>query len=299
VSGVVVGGLALAHPVLNASGTLDAASADAVLGDAVLGAAAHVTKTITLEPRPGNPPPRIAEAAGGMLNSIGLPGPGLERFRAEVLPRLADLCGVPIVVSVGGFRPDDYARAVAALDAEPAVAAVELNLSCPNVESGCASIGADAAETEAVTARCAAVSSRPLWVKLSPSVADVAPLARAAAAGGAAALTLTNTARGTALDRRRGGSFFGGGGGGLSGPPLRPLALHAVLAARAAVAIDIIGLGGVEDADDAADLLCAGAQAVAVGTATFRDPGSIRRVRDGLAKALAGRPRAAVPTVVG
>jgi dihydroorotate dehydrogenase (NAD+) catalytic subunit len=166
------------------------------------------------------------------------------------------------------------------------------------VESGCGSIGADAAETEAVTARCAAVATRPLWVKLSPSVADVAPLARAAAAGGAAALTLTNTARGTVLDRRRGGSFFGGGGGGLSGPALRPLALHAVLAARSAVAIDIVGLGGVEDADDAADLLCAGATAVAVGTATFRDPGAIRRVRDGLERALAGRPRAAFTTVV-
>jgi dihydroorotate dehydrogenase (NAD+) catalytic subunit len=285
--------------VLNASGTLDAVAAHAILGDATLGAAAHVTKTITLEPRAGNPPPRIAEAVGGMLNSIGLPGPGLARFRAEVLPRLAALCDVPLVVSVGGFRPDDYAQAVAALEADAAVAAIELNLSCPNVESGCSSIGADAAEIGAVTGRCAEVTTRPLWVKLSPSVADVAPLARAAAAGGAAALTLTNTARGTALDRVRGGSVFGGGGGGLSGPALRPLALHAVLAARAAVGIDIVGLGGVEDAEDAADLLSAGAQAVAVGTATFRDPAAIRRVRDGLEAALARRPPATVPTVVG
>jgi dihydroorotate dehydrogenase (NAD+) catalytic subunit len=298
-TGLVVGGVALAHPVLNASGTLDAAAAHAILGDATLGAAAHVTKTITLEPRDGNPPPRIAEAASGMLNSIGLPGPGLERFRADVLPRLTRLCDVPIVVSVGGFRPDDYARAVAALDADAAVAAIELNLSCPNVQSGCASIGADAAETEAVTARCTAATTRPVWVKLSASVADVAPLARAAAAGGAAALTLTNTARGTAIDRVRGGPYFGGGGGGLSGPALRPLALQAVFTARAAVAIDIVGLGGVEDADDAVDLLAAGAQAVAVGTATFRDPDAIRRVRDGLEAALARRPQTSLAAPVG
>ena len=286
---LIVGGVALSHPILNASGTLDAQAAHTMLGDATLGCAAHVTKTITPEPREGNAAPRIAEVAGGMINSIGLPGPGVAAFRRDVLPRLATLCDVPVVVSIGGFAHDDYERVAADLAGEDAVAAVELNLSCPNVQSGCISIGTDAAETEEVTRRVCAVAERPVWVKLSPSVSDVAQLARAAEAGGAAALVLTNTARGMLYDRIRGGPFLGGGGGGLSGPALRPQALHCVQAARAAVAIDIVGVGGVETADDAADLLLAGAQAVAIGTAIFRDPGAPRRVRRELAE-LHARP---------
>jgi dihydroorotate dehydrogenase (NAD+) catalytic subunit len=254
-----------------------------VLGDATLGCAAHVSKTVTPLPREGNPSPRIVEAAAGLLNSIGLPGPGVDDFRARILPRLAALCGVPIVVSVGGFGPGDYAAMVAALDGEPAVAAIELNLSCPNVESGCLSIGTDAGETEAVTARCRALTRRPLWVKLSPSVADVAAIARAAEAGGADALTLTNTVRGLAIGRGDGAPLLGGGGGGLSGPAIRPVALHAVAEARRAVGCDIVGVGGVESGRDAADLLAAGAAAVGVGTAIFRDPGAPRRIARELA----------------
>lgn len=281
---LTVGRLALVHPVLNASGTLDALAAGAVLGDATLGSAAHVTKTVTLEPRAGNPPPRLARAAGGLLNSIGLQNPGLDAFRTDVLPRLAAVCDVPVVVSVGGFRPEDYERIVAVLDAEEAVAAFELNVSCPNVGSGCASIGADPGETARVTARCRARTGKPLWVKPAAAPADLAGVARAAEAAGADALTLGNTIRGAALNRRR-EPALGGRTGGLSGPPLRPVALAAMLTVRDAVAVDLIGLGGVLDAADARDLLAAGACAVAVGTATFRDPGTIRRIAAALAAA--------------
>jgi len=279
-----LGGLQLAHPVLNASGTLDALTAHAVLGDATLGCAAHVTKTITPEPRAGNAAPRIAEVPGGMINSIGLPGPGLDGFCREVLPATAAVVDVPIVVSVGGFSHDDYVAQVERLDGEAAVAALELNLSCPNVKSGCISIGTDPRETRAVTERVRARTSKPLLVKLSPSVADVAELARAAEAGGADALTLTNTARGMVVNRFTGKPLLGGGTGGVSGPALRPQALAAVATARAAVAIALVGLGGIETADDARDYLAAGATAVAVGTAIFRDPRSPARVRDGLSR---------------
>jgi dihydroorotate dehydrogenase (NAD+) catalytic subunit len=277
-------GLPLAHPVLNASGTLDAIAAHAVLGDATLGASAHVTKTILADAREGNPPPRIAEAPAGMLNSIGLPGPGIERFRADVLPRTAELCGAtPIVVSIGGFSPEEYVGLAEQLDDEPAVQVLELNLSCPNVHSGCISIGTDPAETKAVCRAVTSVTSKPVLAKLSPSMSDVAAVARAAVSGGAHGLVLTNTARGMALDRRTGGPLFGGGGGGLSGPALRPIALAAVAAARGAVQAPIVGLGGIETAADAADFFAAGATVVAVGTATFRDPRTIRRVARGMA----------------
>lgn len=276
---VTLAGLALAHPVLNASGTLDALAAHDVLGDATLGAAAHVTKTIFPEARRGNPGPRIAETAGGMLNSIGLPGPGIAAFIADVLPRTLAVVGeTPLIVSIGGESIGDYVRLASALDGVPGVGALELNLSCPNIESGCSSIGADVRETAAVCARVRSVTRLPLLVKLSPTVSDIVALAAAAVDAGADALTLTNTARGLAvrLDTRR--SVLGGPGGGLSGPPLRPLALAAVYAVRLAMATDIVGVGGVGSSRDAAELIAAGATVVAVGTATFRDPTTIRRV---------------------
>ena len=280
---LVVGRVPLAHPVLNASGTLDALAAAAALGDPTLGCAAHVTKTVTPLPREGNPPPRLADAGGGLLNSIGLQNPGLDAFVADVLPRTAAVSHVPLVVSVGGFSTEDYERMVDALERSPHVAAIELNVSCPNVHSGCSSIGADAGETERVTARCRTRTRRPLWVKLSPGVAEIAEIARAAEAGGADALTLVNTLRGAAMRPDGGGPALGAGSGGLSGPPLAPVALHAVLACRPAVELDLIGLGGVSTASDARALLAAGAAAVGVGTALFRDPRTARRLAAELA----------------
>lgn len=282
---ITVGGLSLAHPVLNASGTWDAVAAQRLFGEANPGLAGFVTKTVTPEPRPGNPAPRIANVTGGLVNSIGLPGPGIDAFCDALLPELATIVEGPVICSVGGFSVADYVSSVERLDAHPACAAIELNVSCPNVESGCASIGADPGETERLTRAAREATGKPLFAKLSASVADVAEIARAAEAGGADALVCINTVKGTVIDRRTGRSWLGGGGGGISGPAIRPAALHAVLACREATALDIIGLGGVASTDDARDLLAAGAAAIAIGTMLFADPSLARRVRDGLADA--------------
>jgi dihydroorotate dehydrogenase (NAD+) catalytic subunit len=231
-----------------------------------------VTKTVTLHPREGNPPVRIAETPAGMVNSIGLANPGLDAFCAEHLPRLGDL-GVPVIASVGGWSPSEYATAVARIGADPAVAAIELNVSCPNVESGCISIGTDAGETRALVERCRAETDVPVLAKLSPSVSDVAAIATAAAEGGAHGLVLINTVRGIAIDRDRLRPLLGGGGGGLSGPAIKPVALHAIFHARAATGLPIIGMGGVASAQDCVEFLAAGASLVGIGTSLFADPG--------------------------
>jgi dihydroorotate dehydrogenase (NAD+) catalytic subunit len=238
--------------------------------------AAVVTKTITPQPRAGNAPPRIAEVAGGLLNSIGLANPGGEAFVRE-LPALAALAR-PLVVSLGGFGVADYAGLAGLLDGAPGVVALELNISCPNVETGCASIGADAGETAAVVRAARAATTLPLWVKLSPNVPDVTTIGAAAAAAGADALVCVNTARGMAIEPWSGKPVLGTGTGGLSGPALRSVALAAVWACASACGLPVVGAGGVSSGRDALDLLDAGASAVEVGTALFRDPGAAGRV---------------------
>ena len=275
-------GIELQNPLVNGSGTLDALVAG------TLGLGAFVTKTVTRHPREGNPPQRIAETPAGMVNSIGLANPGLDRFCEHHLPRLAEL-GVPLVVSVGGWSPGEYAEAVRRLTELPAVAAIELNVSCPNVDSGCISIGTDAAETRGLLERCRAETDRPLWAKLSPSVADVAEIAAAAEAGGADALVLINTVRGMAIDRTTLRPLLGGGGGGLSGPAIKPVGLHAVYHCRARVDLPIVGMGGVACVEDAVEYLAAGAAVVGVGTALFRDPGLPACILEGLDRAVAER----------
>lgn len=280
---VTVGRLKLAHPLLNASGAWDAVEAHRLFGAANPGLAGFVTKTVTPEPRAGNPAPRIAPSRMGLLNSIGLPGPGRDAFLASLLPELATLVEGPIVCSVGGFSVDDYLGTVERLEEHPDCAAIELNVSCPNVESGCASIGGDAGETERLTAAARAATTKPLFVKLSASVADIAEIARAAEAGGADALVCINTVKATAINRWTHASRFGGGGGGLSGAAIKPVALHAVLACHEATGLDIVGLGGVETLDDVLDLMAVGATAVALGTSLFRDPSLALQLRDQLA----------------
>ncbi len=285
-------GIPLEHPIVNGSGTLDALVAG------TLGLSAFVTKTVTLNPRPGNPPPRIAETPAGMVNSIGLANPGLETFCERHLPRLAEL-GVPLIVSVGGWSREEYATAAARIGGHPAVAAIELNVSCPNVETGCISIGTDADETRALLQRCRAETDRPLLAKLSPSVADVAAIATAAAEGGAHGLVLINTVRGMAIDRDSLRPVLGGGGGGLSGPAVKPVALHAVFHSRAATGLPIIGMGGVASAQDCLEFLAAGASLVGVGTSLFRDPGLPSRLLDGLRQLLDDRAVCRLDDVIG
>ncbi len=285
-------GIELHHPIVNGSGTLDALAAG------TLGVSAFVTKTVTLHPRAGNPPQRIGETPAGMVNSIGLANPGLDRFCDDHLPRLGAL-GVPVIVSVGGWSREEYATAVRRVGADPAVAAIELNVSCPNVDTGCISIGTDPAETRALLERCRAETGLPLLAKLTPSVADLPAVALAAAEGGADGLVLINTVRGMAIDRSTLRPLLGGGGGGLSGPAIKPVALHAVFHARAVTGLPILGLGGVQSAQDCLEMAAAGASVVGVGTALFRDPALVSRIVADLPSALAEHGVSTLDDIVG
>jgi dihydroorotate dehydrogenase (NAD+) catalytic subunit len=260
--------------ILNASGCLDALTAPGVARELD----AFVTKTVTPLPRDGNPPVRIAETDVGMLNSIGLANPGIDRFLAETLPRLLEL-DVPIWVSVGGFAVADYVELCERLDAEP-VAALELNLSCPNV-------AAPEDEAAEIVAAARAATEKALYAKLSPALPDVAAVARAVCEAGADGLSLVNTMRGLALDRWTLQPVLATATGGLSGPALRPVALAAVHACHAATRVPIVGMGGVESGRHALDLIAAGASAVALGTVLFSDPEAPARVRAELAAAAA------------
>jgi dihydroorotate dehydrogenase (NAD+) catalytic subunit len=258
--------------LLNASGCLDALTAPEVARTLD----AFVTKTVTPEPRAGSQPVRVAETEAGMLNAIGLANPGRRAFLETVLPRLARL-GVPLWVSVGGFSARDYAETCAALERE-AVAAVELNLSCPNVDEAVES----AAE---IVAACRAATGLPLYAKLSPAGGDLADAARAVEAAGADGLSLVNTIRGLALDDRL-RPRLARGTGGYSGPALKPIALAAVYACRQATALPIVGMGGVQTGRDALELIACGATHVALGTVLFGDPDAPSRIRRELALAL-------------
>ena len=262
--------------ILNASGCLDPLAAP----DVARSLDAVVTKTVTPLQREGNPPVRIAETDVGMLNSIGLANPGIDRFLADVLPRLLDL-GPPVWVSVGGFSAEDYAVSCARLDATGA-AVLELNLSCPNV-------AAPEDEATAIVAAARAATGKPLYAKLSPALPDVASVATAAAEAGADGLSLVNTIRGLALDPETLRPRIATAVGGLSGPALRPIALAAVHTCFRATGLPIVGMGGVETGRHALELIAAGASAVALGTVLFADPGAPARIRAELAAAAAGR----------
>jgi dihydroorotate dehydrogenase (NAD+) catalytic subunit len=281
-------GLDLAHPVINGSGTFDALAAYRAFGASLLEPfpfAAFVSKTITAEPRAGNPPPRLWEASAGLINSIGLPNKGLRGYLDGDLPALAALLApdVPIITNVMAPSGEELAELVAAVDERPEVAAIELNVSCPNVKTGL-DLGADAGELARALARVRPATAKPLIVKLTPNCADVSAVAQAAEAAGADAVSLINTLRAMARRPDRSGPWLGAGTGGLSGPAVRPVALAQVAAVAAVVAIPVVGMGGVENQRHAADLLDAGATLVAVGTESFRDPAAGARIVAGLAR---------------
>ena len=274
-------GVQLRGPVLNGSGTYDAIAARRTFGDALLEPEsfpfdAFVSKTITLEPRQGNPPPRLWESPEGLINSIGLPNKGLEGFLRADLPLLAEL-PVPLIVSVMGFSRDELAHLAAAVGERDEVAMVELNVSCPNVETGLV-MGADPAETAAAVERVRAATEKPVIVKLTPTAADPAAVAAAAERSGADAVSLVNTLKGMALDPRTGRPWLGGRTGGLSGPAIRPVALEQVATVAARVRVPVIGMGGIASGRDAREFLDAGAACVAVGTESFRDPSAGLRI---------------------
>jgi len=284
-------GLRLRSPVINGSGTFDAIAARRTFGDELLERfpfSAFVSKTVTVEPRQGNPPPRLWESAAGLINSIGLPNKGLHGYLEEDLPALSEL-PVPLVVNVMGFTRDEVATLVEGFGAREEVAALELNVSCPNVESGLV-MGADPAETAALVRRVRPLTATPLIVKLTPSAPDPAAVAAAAQDAGADAVSLINTLHGMALAPATGDPWLGGLTGGLSGPAIRPIALAQVAAVASQVDLPIVGMGGVQSGRDALDLLEAGASVVAVGTESFRDPAAGARIGAELEEAALDRP---------
>ncbi|HEY5942094.1 MAG TPA: dihydroorotate dehydrogenase [Solirubrobacterales bacterium] len=288
-------GLELANPVINASGTYDAIAARKVFGDELLEDfpfSAFVSKTITPEPRAGNEPQRIWETPAGMINSIGLPNKGLEGFLASDLPQLAEL-PVPLIVSVMATNREEFSRLVQAVGEREEVAAIELNVSCPNVHSGLI-VGEQPSETEALLEALRPLTEKPLIVKLTPNVASPEAVAVAAEEGGADAVSLINTMKASAIDPATQEPALAAGHGGLSGPAVRPIALQQVRVVRAAVEIPIVGMGGISSGADAAEFLAAGASLVAVGTENFRDPKAGSRIANELETCVSeGPPRLA------
>ncbi|HXF81557.1 MAG TPA: dihydroorotate dehydrogenase [bacterium] len=256
-----------------------------------------ITKSVTVEPREGNPPPHLARTEAGWLNSLGLPNKGLGAFLTRDLPFLATL-GIPIVVSAAGDSADEFVTLVEWLAREPAVAAIELNLSCPNVAGG-QHFAVDPAATRALLARLRPLTDKPLFAKLSPNVTDIVAIARAAQDGGADALTLINTLSGMAIDVETRRPRLGAVTGGLSGPAIRPVAVRMVYEVARAVPLPIIGVGGVAAAADALEFIIAGARAVAIAAAAIDRPTVAEEVTAGIADYLRRHGYASVTALVG
>jgi dihydroorotate dehydrogenase (NAD+) catalytic subunit len=276
-----VGALRLKNPVLTASGTFGyALEYDGFFDVAELGGIC--TKGLSLEPRPGNAPDRICETAAGMLNAIGLANVGVEAFCRDKLPELRRR-GVTVVANVFATTVEDFVKLAQRIERDTGVAAIELNVSCPNVDKGGLEFGCDPVAAARVTAAVRAVTKLPLWVKMSPEAGDLKRVAQACEEAGADALTAINTIRGLAIDPRSGKARLANRTGGLSGPALKPIALRMVWELARAVKIPIVGIGGIATADDAIEFLYAGATAIQVGTANFADPLASKKVKDGLA----------------
>jgi len=258
---------------------------------------AILPKTITQQPRPGNPPPRTVETTGGMLNSIGLDNDGVEVFVERQMPYLASL-GTAIIVSIAGKTADEFTALAARLDGAPGVAALELNMSCPNVSGG-VDFGTNPALCEQVVAGVRRACGLPILAKLTPNVTDVAAIARAAEQGGADGLSLINTCLGMAIDWRSRRPILGNVLGGLSGPAIKPIALRIVYQVARAVKTPIIGVGGIASVADVMEFFLAGATAVQIGTANFYNPTASMKIIDALPDALAQLGARSVAEVVG
>jgi dihydroorotate dehydrogenase (NAD+) catalytic subunit len=279
---VTIGALRLANPVLAASGTFGYGVEFAHLVDlSKLGGI--VVKGLSLEPMAGAPAPRLCEVRGGMLNAIGLQNIGVRAFVAEKLPVLRAY-RTPIIANVFGESLDDYLGVLRVLEEADGLAAYELNVSCPNVSSGGIEFGADAGLVAQLVGAARRVTQRPLWVKLSPLVTDIAAIARAAEGAGADALTVANTYPAMAVDSQSRRSRLGRPTGGLSGPAIKPITLRQVYQVSRAVRIPVIGLGGIELPEDVLEYIVVGATAVQVGTASFADPKACERLTEGVRK---------------
>ena len=290
-------GIALRNPVLAASGTFGYGLEFESLVD-LESLGAIVVKGLSREPIEGNPPPRLWETRAGMINSVGLQNIGVRAFVKEKLPRLARL-RTPVIANVFGYAVEDYVEVTRVLESAEGVAAYELNVSCPNTKHGGIFFSSDPAQLGTVVEAARRAAKRPLIVKLSPNVAAIEPLAQAAEAAGADAISLVNTFVALAIDARSRRPRIGAGFGGLSGPAIKPIALRMVYQAAQAVKIPVIGLGGIASGEDAAEFLIAGARAVEVGTASFWDPESPRRIAEELDQFLEEEQVANVREIVG
>jgi dihydroorotate dehydrogenase (NAD+) catalytic subunit len=293
---VQLGRLTLPNPILVASGTFGYAREMAGFTD-LKRLGAIIPKTITRVPRPGNAPWRTIETAAGMLNSIGLDNDGQDAFIAHHLPYLASV-GAPIIVSIAGRDSDEFVEMAARLDGLPGVAAIELNISCPNVSHG-VDLGVDPEMCRRVVAGCRAACQLPIIAKLTPNVTSIATIAQAAADGGADAISAINTALGMAIDWRRRRPMLGNIVGGLSGPAIKPIALRCVYQIARAVKIPVIGIGGIATIDDVMEFLVAGATAVQIGTANFYNPTVSMQLLDELPAAMAELKAERMSDVVG
>jgi dihydroorotate dehydrogenase (NAD+) catalytic subunit len=279
---VAIGSLELRNPVMTASGTFASGREFADFVDlSRLGAI--VTKGVSLQPWVGNDSPRIAETASGMLNSIGLQNPGVEALCARDLTWLAATApSTPVIVNVSGHSIEEYAAVIERLESEASIAAYELNISCPNVDAGGMTFGTNCAAAGSVVRACRDATKRPLIVKLTPNVTDVADIARTVEAEGADAVSLINTLLGMAIDAETRRPKLARVVGGLSGPAIKPVALRMVWQVASAVEVPVIGMGGIMSGTDAVEFMLAGASAVAVGTANFVDPTATMKVIDGV-----------------
>lgn len=284
---VRIGPLTLRNPVLTASGTFGYGDEYAHVVD-LRGIGAVITKTVTVKPRVGNPPVRVAETAGGMLNSIGLENVGLERFRAEKLPKLRAL-EATVVASLGGETPHELVRLLGALGGESGIGGFEINFSCPNVSKGGAVYWANARRLERTLRQLRPLTRAALIAKLSPDVTSVADLARACEQGGADAVTAVNTFVGMSIDLGAGRHRLNRATGGLSGPAIKPLALARCHEVARAVAIPVLGSGGIMNGYDALEFIAVGAAAVQVGTASFMRPRAAADVVEEMTTFLATR----------
>lgn len=283
---VEVGGLKLRGPVMAASGTFGYGTEVPLLDRRALGA--MVSKGIFLRSRAGSPPPRIVETPSGMLNAIGLQGPGVEALISDYAPKWAEW-GFPVLVNINGESAAEYGELAARLDGVPGVAGLEINISCPNVEQGGLYFGNDPRAAAGVTEAVRRRTKLPVWVKLTPMVGDIGVVARAVESAGADALCAINTFVGMSIDLNAYRPRLSFRTGGLSGPAIRPLAVHLAHQAARAVQIPVVGIGGITRAEDALEFLVAGCVAVQVGTATFVNPKAIEEVHDGIAAHLAAK----------
>ena len=298
VMSVNLAGLALKNPVMTASGTFGYGEEFSPYLD-LDKIGAYITKGMCMNPRPGNPTPRLIETPGGMLNAIGLQNVGMEAFIEKKLPFIRTVKNTPCVVNFFGESLEEYGEVAARLDALPEVAAMEMNISCPNVKHGGIVFGTDPASAASVVKVARAATKKPLIVKLSPNVTDIVAMAHACADAGADALSLINTLIGMAIDLEKRRPVLANTTGGLSGPAVKPVALRMVWQVAKAVKVPVIGIGGITNATDALEFILAGASAIQVGTASFINPGAAQEIAEGMEAWMIAKGESDIKNLIG